>query len=175
MRDAGAPVARLERDEEAWTPAGHGASAADGGPGAQAAARSKRLALEAASVHQARLFVAATLMDWGLWHLAERALACTSELATNAVAHRAAQGPDVFELVVALVGDTVVVEVRDGSGQLPRPRRRPSALEESGRGLQIVEALCDQLRWRRTPSGKAVWFTLAIGAGGAGGALPLTA
>jgi anti-sigma regulatory factor (Ser/Thr protein kinase) len=46
------------------------------------------------------------------------------------------------------------------------------ALAESGRGLQIVEALCDQLRWRRTAAGKTVWFVLSTGSDGA---LPLAA
>jgi anti-sigma regulatory factor (Ser/Thr protein kinase) len=174
-RNEGPQAARVERREAGWTPAGDEAAAgveADWGLAAQSAARSKRLALAPDSAHRARLFVAAALMDWGLWHLAERAVACTSELASNAIAHRPPQGPDEFEVVVALVGDTVVVEVRDGCRQLPVPRQRTAGLAESGRGLQIVEALCDQLRWRHTPGGKSVWFTLTTRENGA---LPVAA
>ena len=72
-----------------------------------------------------------------------------SELATNAVLH--ARTP--FDVVVTTNGH-VRVEVEDGSTNAP-VRRVPS--DEGGRGLMIVEQLCD--RWGVQIAGgrKCVW------------------
>jgi anti-sigma regulatory factor (Ser/Thr protein kinase)/dienelactone hydrolase len=80
----------------------------------------------------------------------------TSELATNCVRH-ARTG---FELAIELDAGYVRVEARD-TGQGRPKLRSPAPSEPTGRGLRIVEALCDS--WGVTPgaSGKTVWFTVS--------------
>jgi hypothetical protein len=56
-------------------------------------------------------------------------------------------------------GPTVRVEVFDGTRRLPR-KQRPALEAESGRGLQVVEALATTWGTDSVPSGKVVWFEL---------------
>jgi anti-sigma regulatory factor (Ser/Thr protein kinase) len=87
----------------------------------------------------------------------EAAELMSSELATNSVRHAVSD----FELRVHLSRDEIRVEVSDhGQGQ-PVPRS-PTVRDQSGRGLQIVQALAQD--WGITPSsnGKLVWFTLPV-------------
>jgi anti-sigma regulatory factor (Ser/Thr protein kinase) len=87
----------------------------------------------------------------------EAAELMTSELATNSVRHARSD----FELVVHLSRDEVRVEVSDhGQGQ-PVPRS-PMALDQSGRGLQIVQALAEDWGISPSPNGKLVWFILRL-------------
>jgi anti-sigma regulatory factor (Ser/Thr protein kinase) len=167
--DAGSPT---DTADPAWV----WAEPAAARPGPRPVVCRKRLAAEPGAVRQARRFVSAVLMDWKLWHLAERAVQCTSELAANAVqactADGAPDGAESFELVVALFGASVIVEVRDASPVLPQRPLGPAPgvdaaealLAENGRGLLLVEALSDRLMWCRTATGKSVWFELAVGA-----------
>jgi hypothetical protein len=87
----------------------------------------------------------------------EAAELMTSELATNSVRHALSD----FELAIHLSRDEVRVEVSDhGQGQ-PVPRS-PAAREQSGRGLQIVQALAEDWGITPSPNGKLVWFTLPL-------------
>lgn len=87
-------------------------------------------------VSRSRQKAGRALADWGLGDLAELAELVVSELVTNAQQHGA--GP--VYLRVGLADGVLRVEVHDcGSG---RPvRRRPSALDECGRGLVLLDAL----------------------------------
>jgi anti-sigma regulatory factor (Ser/Thr protein kinase) len=80
-----------------------------------------------------------------------------SELVTNSVKHsRATNG--AIELVACITPDVVRVEVSDdGEGFDPPPLADHDA--ESGRGLQLVQALAD--RWGRPPGPRtSVWFEI---------------
>jgi anti-sigma regulatory factor (Ser/Thr protein kinase) len=80
-----------------------------------------------------------------------------SELVTNSVRYsRATNG--AIELVASITADVVRVEVRDdGEGFDQPPLADDDA--ESGRGLQLVEALAD--RWGRPAGPRAsVWFEI---------------
>ena len=91
--------------------------------------------------------------------LLDRVVLLTSELVTNAVVH----GLGPVQLLLGDNGDRLRVEVSDGApGLLPRTPRRPADVNESGRGLLIVDRLADRwgCRSRRTPPGKIVWFEL---------------
>ena len=80
-----------------------------------------------------------------------------SELVTNSVKHsRATNG--AIELVACITPDVVRVEVSDdGEGFDPPPLADDDA--ESGRGLQLVQALADRWGRRRGPR-SSVWFEL---------------
>jgi anti-sigma regulatory factor (Ser/Thr protein kinase) len=75
-----------------------------------------------------------------------------SELATNAVLH--AQTP--FDVVVKTDSVLVRLEVEDGSTDLPVPQP-PSNTAESGRGLLIVDSVCDRWGTHIVRDRKCVW------------------
>ncbi|MET1058482.1 MAG: ATP-binding protein [Nocardioides sp.] len=112
------------------------------------------LMAHAASVRGARGFVTEVLEEHDLFLLVDDVRLVVSELATNALLH--AQTSFTVRLRTAL-GPAVVLEVRDGS------RDGPSVvagvpLATAGRGIAIVEALCQD--WgvdRYKGGGKSVW------------------
>jgi two-component sensor histidine kinase len=108
------------------------------------------------SAAAARRFVRDVLVRWrGGGPDEEAILLCTDELVTNAIIHVASD----IEVVVRREHGAVRVEVHDSSARPPL-RRLPPPEAESGRGLQLVEALAT--RWGVSPldSGKAVWFEM---------------
>jgi anti-sigma regulatory factor (Ser/Thr protein kinase) len=78
-----------------------------------------------------------------------------SELVTNAVLH--AGSPAQVEVRVG--NDRVRIEVHDATVELPTVRE-PGPFTVTGRGLLLVDALCD--RWGASPTtgGKVVWFEI---------------
>ncbi|MDQ1438894.1 MAG: hypothetical protein QOK43_2523 [Acidimicrobiaceae bacterium] len=123
----------------------------------QPAVARTRLSSHPTSSAAARRFVRDVLYRWRVMVGDEVVLLCTDELVTNAIVH---VGSDV-ELVMRNGGGVVRIEVHDRS---PRPplRRVPDEDEESGRGLQLVDALAS--RWGVEPvgAGKSVWFEVAV-------------
>ncbi|MGW0826679.1 ATP-binding protein [Streptomyces sp. NPDC002845] len=115
------------------------------------------------------------LHDWGIAHgtnVSDTVGVIVAELAANAVTHGRVPGRD-FELTLSLVTGSVRVEVSDTRTERHPPApgdvRPAGPLDESGRGLVLVEALAD--RWEvvdREPPGKTVraevdvprWLTL---------------
>ena len=119
----------------------------------------------------ARLHTRAVLAEWGLNDLAEAAELIVSELVTNAV--RASTGPDgrpqydgsgLPVVVVRLATDhtRVLIEVWDVIAGAPVTEQAPD--DESGRGLVLVEAVCDRWSWQSVPGwpGKVVWAELRV-------------
>jgi anti-sigma regulatory factor (Ser/Thr protein kinase) len=98
------------------------------------------------------------LSSWQLTHLTDTALLLISELVTNAVLH-AGTGGMGLELHLEIQGTLLRMEVHDADLRGPEPRV-PSALDESGFGLVIVDALADKWGVRETAAGKAVWAEL---------------
>lgn len=82
----------------------------------------------------------------------------TSELVTNALHHET--GPAI-RLVITCAGRLIRVDVHDTSRDLPVLLNAP-ADAEAGRGLQLVSSLSTNWGYYRTPTGKAVYFTLAF-------------
>jgi anti-sigma regulatory factor (Ser/Thr protein kinase) len=120
----------------------------------------------------ARMHTRAVLTEWELHDLADSAELIVSELVTNAV--RASTDPagqpryDGAGLPVVIVRlgtdrTRVMIEVWDGiSGAPVAEHAGPD--DESGRGLVLVEAVCDRWSWQTVPGwpGKVVWAELHV-------------
>jgi anti-sigma regulatory factor (Ser/Thr protein kinase) len=132
----------INEDIDAWLPVNTEVSA--------------EFAAETNAPRSARHFVTATLRSWG--HngmLVDDAGLLVTELATNAVLH--ARSP--FRVVARTSERGVRVSVHDASHV--RPTRRTTALTAtSGRGLQLVAALCTDWGVETTSDGKMVWADL---------------
>jgi anti-sigma regulatory factor (Ser/Thr protein kinase) len=120
----------------------------------------------------ARLHARAVLTEWGLRGVAETAELVVSELVTNAV--RASTGPDgrprhgeagvpVVVLRLSTDGTQVLIEVWDEIPNAP-VTGHASPDDESGRGLMLIETVCDRLNWATVPgwTGKVVSAELRI-------------
>lgn len=113
----------------------------------------------------ARLLTVAQLCSWGL--PTDPAAQLVAELAANAALHGRVPGRN-FRLALTVTGaKTLRIEVTDTRGEQHPARTHPAAVPgdaESGRGLQLVEALAD--RWGVDPGPvprKTVWAELTVG------------
>lgn len=120
----------------------------------------------------ARVFVRATLHTWQLDSLAQDAELVVSELAGNAVAASAdTDGRPIYVdghmpvIRVRLLTDGVrlLIEVWDQAPGVP-VLREVAGLEESGRGLMLVNAIADTWGWNPAEGrpGKAVWAEMSL-------------
>jgi serine/threonine-protein kinase RsbW len=119
---------------------------------------------DSASVPMARRILATTLGTVGVTDECRAdILLALAEACANAVAH--AQPADSYEITIQIDQELCLIEVVDaGHGfdvaTLPNgPSSDPLALDEAGRGLQIIRALSDQFDLRRNdPTGTLVRF-----------------
>ncbi|MFI0358008.1 ATP-binding protein [Actinomadura sp. 9N407] len=96
------------------------------------------------------------LRKWGLGELADDVLLVVSELATNAIA--ASPGTLIgFRMMRWLA--MIAVEVQDSSTERV-VRREPMTLDESGRGLWIVEQIARHWGQRAEPDGTKTVYAL---------------
>ncbi len=115
----------------------------------------------------ARDFTSATLGSWGLSRLTDDAVVIVSELVTNAVRHgmsERSRSADERPVKLSLVrnGRFVVCIVTDPSSEDPTVLSPDDACE-TGRGLQLIEALSEAWGWSPLPGmGKAVWAALDV-------------
>jgi anti-sigma regulatory factor (Ser/Thr protein kinase) len=149
-----------------------------------------RMGVDDRSARRARHLAVAALNAWALAWLVDAVASCAAELVGNVFTHAAAYGPDC-ELAVSLVpGQRLAIEVRDRDPRLPERRKLPEVdalsalastepddwlvaqLAESGRGLALVDALCDRLTWHPLPEGGKVvrccWLLTEDGGGPTG-------
>ncbi|MFD7409237.1 ATP-binding protein [Streptomyces sp. NPDC059866] len=109
------------------------------------------------TVRHARDFAMQSLDTWGGCRRRDDIWACVSELAGNAVRHGS---PDGRDYLVRLIRHPhcLHVEVHDSARHL-RVRVRPASLSgEAGRGMRIVQELCDDWGVQAlTGECKAVW------------------
>jgi anti-sigma regulatory factor (Ser/Thr protein kinase) len=122
--------------------------------------RPRRIALAAgpAAPAEARRQVRAAIDAWDVPVDPEVAVLLTSELVTNAIRHE--PGETVLLSITCVCGQ-LRVDVRDTSCSVPVPADAPPDAE-AGRGLMLVASLSADWGYRRTPAGKAVYFTLAF-------------
>ena len=109
----------------------------------------------------ARGQVQATIAAWDIPVDTSVAILLTSELVTNAVMHEAGE---TINLVITYGYGQLGVDVHDTSCELPVPVDGPPDAE-TGRGLVLVASLSSSWGYYRTPTGKAVYFTLALADG----------
>ena len=109
------------------------------------------------SAAAARRFVGNVLVEWA-WADGSRdaVLLCTDELVTNAILHVASE----IDVVVRRDDMLLRVEVHDRSTRPPLRRIHPIDAD-SGRGLELVEALSERWGVDAEDGGKAVWFELS--------------
>ncbi|WP_435271345.1 SpoIIE family protein phosphatase [Streptomyces sp. 1222.5] len=102
---------------------------------------------------QARELVRSQLTEWGLTDedLIMTTELLVSELVGNVVRH--AYGPIRLRM---LRSRTLTCEVSDASLTTPHIRHA-SAMDEGGRGLQLISALCQRWGTRHTRTGKSIW------------------
>lgn len=126
------------------------------------------------AVKSAREKTRSTLHDWGLDELTDDAMIVVSELVTNAVryglgsARRERPLPPAtpeqpFLLSLVHCERSVLCAVFDPGREVPE-LKEPDYLQESGRGLHVLESLAERWGWT-TPDrhGKAVWALLVAG------------
>jgi two-component sensor histidine kinase len=117
---------------------------------------------EAASAALVRRAIAADLRSQQvLPRTVEDVVLVASELVGNAVVHASASFGDDLDVSWNIGPDAVLVEVCDGSTELPR-RRSTTDTETGGRGLTIVAALAADWGVRQTGSGKEVWARIPL-------------
>jgi hypothetical protein len=112
---------------------------------------------------QARGLVARACDAWQLTAIRGDAELVVSELCGNATRHAGTS----MDVVVHRTGNHLYVEVHDRSSELP-VARRPQAVEDSGRGLILVDALAATWGSARTATGKVVWAALRLPMEGGG-------
>lgn len=113
---------------------------------------------EPGSVAQARKLVATAYAAYP-WIDGSVVELLVSEAVTNAVLH--ADGDDFYVLChsPSPVDGSVQIEVHDRGNALPR-RRQAAELDETGRGLTLLDLLAAAWRTERTATGKSLIFTL---------------
>ena len=107
---------------------------------------------------QARGQVRAAICTWDVPVDPDVAILLTSELVTNAITHEVGE---TIMLAISCSRGQLRVDVHDSSCALPVPEDAP-AEAETGRGLMLVNSLSSEWGCYRTPTGKAVYFTLAF-------------
>ncbi len=112
---------------------------------------------DVSSLGEGRRFVAQTLRDWNVdEETIEPVMLVANELVANAIVH-AHSSP-----VLSLEGDgsDLLLRVADDAGDLA-VKRRSAPSDDGGRGLVLVEALCDRWGVDASGSGKCVWVQFA--------------
>lgn len=105
---------------------------------------------------QARRAVQRALLAWRLPALVDTVVLAVSELVTNAVRY----GRPPVCVVLQRDRQEVHLDVHDGSPREPAGPRRTSVIAESGRGMNIVHALAEQVDCEQIPDdGKIVHAT----------------
>jgi anti-sigma regulatory factor (Ser/Thr protein kinase) len=126
------------------------------------ALRQALLSIGPEAAKAARDFTTSTLREWQLDELVQEAALIASELVTNAIRHGLGGSDDGVELAWRRQAARIICMVTDRS---PLPPVLGSADQdaESGRGLQVVQAVAATWGWMMlSATSKAVWAALTI-------------
>ncbi len=115
---------------------------------------------EPESVRKARTLVRETLTAWGLSTLVDDAVLAVSELATNAVKYCEVDEA-VIRVDIASCRESLTLGVSDPGRRGPRSAEGGELLDESGRGLLIVQQL-GEVGMQRGPFVKRVWVRFRL-------------
>lgn len=122
------------------------------GRGEPVSVREIKLDPDPTSVRKARDFVRASLRDLGFPRSVDDGVLVVSELVTNSLA-AAAETP--CSVVVRIGAGHPVIEVHDSSPELPK-KCEPDFVSTHGRGLYVVEELCEGWDYVLSDNGKAI-------------------
>lgn len=116
---------------------------------------------DARRVSEMRRLVRAHLASCGMRALADDVELMVSELLTNSLVH---SGSTALSMVLRVSDDLLHMQVFDGVRREPTLRARPCADAESGRGLDLVDAIvrARQGAWGLSPGGTLTWCTLPV-------------
>jgi anti-sigma regulatory factor (Ser/Thr protein kinase) len=117
-----------------------------------------RLTAAPAAAREARNLVRAAVADWEVPVDPSVAELLTSEIVTNAIRYETAE---TIRLHITCSCGHLRVYVHDSCRSAPMSADA-AADAEAGRGLLLVSSLSTDWGWFRTPTGKAVYFTLAL-------------
>ena len=81
-----------------------------------------------------------------------------SEAVTNAIQHGSSSPDDPIQIFVLAEGPALVFEVIDTGRLVPRVSRRGGELSESGRGLEFMRVLMDEVDLRPGEDGTLMRF-----------------
>ena len=82
-----------------------------------------------------------------------------SEAVTNAIQHGSSSPQDPIRIIVLAEGPSLVFEVLDTGRFVPRVSRRGGELSESGRGLEFMRILMDEVDLKPGDGGTLMRFT----------------
>ena len=120
--------------------------------------REHSISADVARVKEARDFAERCAADFGLGEDARyQVKLAISEAVTNAIQHGSASPSDPIRISAAEESDALVFEVAD-TGRF-RPRVRRSALPESGRGLEFMRLVMDDVDLRVGADGTLLRFS----------------
>nr|WP_199790262.1 ATP-binding protein [Streptomyces canus] len=113
-----------------------------------------------ASAETARQLVRTTLNVWEMEHLTDSGVLLVTELVANAVQHTNSR---YIKVVVSRSSTRFVrIGVVDNARMLPEMTKPGADLLTSGRGLLLVDALCERWGTDMYRSGKKVWGELLV-------------
>jgi anti-sigma regulatory factor (Ser/Thr protein kinase) len=108
---------------------------------------------------EARDFAERAAADFGLDGRAQYDVKLAmSEAVTNAIQHGSSSPDDPIQIFVLAEGPALVFEVIDTGRFVPRVSRRGGELSESGRGLEFMRVLMDEVDLRPGQDGTLMRF-----------------
>lgn len=120
--------------------------------------RQQSITAELSRLKEARDFAEQAGADFGLQgeslYMVKLAM---SEAVTNAIQHGSSSPDDPIKIVIAAEGGALVFEVLDTGRFRPRVKRR-GELTESGRGLEFMRVLMDEVDLRAGDGGTLMRF-----------------
>jgi hypothetical protein len=119
---------------------------------------------EPTEVCGARYWAEFVTARWGLAALRDPIATVVSELLANAIAAcaEATSAPSAIVVQLLLDSESLCIAVRDGCPHAHPHIRQAQDGDEHGRGLLMVDVLCESWGWYATKQSKVVWGELLV-------------